>query len=149
MKTTFLAILLICSVTSFAQSRYDRDNQPPASIQRSFQRDNPNVTNPSWERRRNEWHATYRDNNNREAEIYYDNYGRRRDTHISWERTQVPREVDRRFNRRYHYNGDYRVMRIERPRSRPLFQITFQRGGRNRSIYMDERGRETQYYDHH
>lgn len=151
MKKTIFALLLLCSSMAFAQRRYDNNrnnNTPPATVQQNFQRENPNQ-NAKWNYRNNEWHATYQDNNNRNVETYYDRTGRRRDSHIAWNRTDVPRDLDDRINKRYH-TTNYNAVRIERPNSQPLFQISLNMGrGRNRTVYMDEQGRERQYSDHH
>jgi hypothetical protein len=152
MKKTIFSLLLLSSTIAFAQRRYhdnNRDNNtPPSTVQQTFQRENPNQ-NANWNYRNNEWHATYKDNNNRQAETYYDRNGRRRDSHINWDRNEVPRDLDDRINRTYH-TRNYNAVRIERPNSQPLFQISLNLGGgRNRTVYMDEQGRQKQYYDHH
>jgi hypothetical protein len=79
-------------------------------------------------------------------DIYYDNDGNRRATHTEWNRSDVPQNVDDRINRRYHTNGDYKVERIERPASRPLFQI---RIGTRRPVYMDEDARRRRYRENY
>ena len=154
MKKLFFSLVLLSSTAVFAQRRHHDDNnnndrnQPPATVQRSFERENPN-RNATWTQSNNQWHATYKDDNNRDVEAHYDGYGRRRDTHIAWNRNEVPRDLDDRINRMYHPRN-YNAIRIERPYNQPLFQISLDLGGgRNRTVYMDERGRQRQYYDHH
>ena len=137
MKKLFFLLFLLSSTIIFAQN---------AQVQLSFQRDYPNIRDARWVQTNNQWHGTYRDERNRNVDIYYDNYGNRRDIHTGWERKDVPQNVDRRINRRYHTNGDYRVERIERPSYRPLFQIRF---GTRRPIYMDEQARRRRYNDYH
>jgi hypothetical protein len=63
-------------------------------------------------------------------------------------RNDIPRDLDSRINRTYH-TRDYRAVRIERPNNPPLFQIRLNVGGRNRTVYMDEQGRNTPYNDRH
>ena len=137
MKKIFLPLLLLGSTVIFAQN---------AQVQLSFQRDYPDRRDVQWVQTNDQWHAHYRDDRNRDMDVYYDNYGNRRDTHIGWDRRDVPRNVDNRINRRYHPNGEYRVERIERPSYRPLFQI---RIGTKSPVYMDDRGRRRRYDDNH
>jgi hypothetical protein len=150
MKKIFFSLLLVAGSTMiFAQNgqpdRSRRDQQMPSTVQKSFERDNPGVTNANWDRRNNnQWHGTYRDKNNRDVEVFYDRSGHRMSTHKQWDRNDFPKDLDHRFNTRYH-TSDYQVYRIERPKAKPLFQIRFQLGGKDKTVYMDERGRETRY----
>ena len=146
MKTVIFSLLLLSSTTLLAQVNRNNDDRRPMAVRRSFERDYPSVTNVQWGLRNGQWEGTYRDNNNRQVMVHYDRYGRRIDSHIAWDRNEVPQDIDRSVNRRYHANSNYQVFKIERPRSQPLFQI---RIGTRRPIYMDERGRERKYYDHH
>ena len=135
-------MLLLSSTVVFAQNR----NQVPNSVRQSFQRDYPTVNNAQWNQKNGQWHANYKDNSNRDVDSYYDRNGRRVDTHIAWDRKDVPPQVDNRINSRYHANGNYKAYRIERPKAQPLFQI---RIGTKQPVYMDEQGRQRKYYDHH
>ena len=131
-------MLLLSSTVVFAQN-------VPSSVRRSFQKDYPSVNNAQWAQKSGQWHATYRDNSNRDVDAYYDRYGKRQETHIAWDRKDVPPQLDNRVYNRYH-SRDYNVYRIERPRSKPLFEI---RIGSKKPVYMDEQGREQKYYGHH
>lgn len=156
MKKTFLALLLLSSTAMFAQNgrtnpadRSQPSNHAPAKIQQSFQKDNPNTNDARWSEGNNQWHANYKDNNNRNVDAYYDRNGLRKDTHTTLDKRDVPQNVDSRVNGRYNANGNYNVARIDRPNDQPLFQIKIQRGGSARTVYMDEQGREKRYNDHH
>ena len=147
MKKVFFALFLVSSAT-FAQHR--AQNQPPVTVQRSFERENAGSNNATWMKTSNQWHANYRDNNNHNVDAYYDRNGRRVDTHREVDRREVPQNVDSRLNSMYHANGNYKAIKIERPNSQPLFQIQIQSGSsRNRTIYMDEQGRTRSYNDRH
>src|SRR6202049_793718 len=146
MKKLFFSLLLLNSTVIFAQK--DRNNVP-SSVKQTFQRENPTVRDAQWNQTNGQWHANYKDNNNRNVDAYYDGNGRRRDTHIAWDKKDVPQVVDSRINRTYHANGNYKVERIERPGSTPLFKIGIQTGSKNRTLYMDEQGRARKYNDHH
>ncbi len=155
MKKTFLAFLLLSSTTMFAQNernnsdRNQQSNNPPAEVQNSFQKDNPNVNNTNWEQRNNQWHGNYKDNNNKNVDTYYDPNGDRINIRRELDRKDVPQNVDDRYNRKYKDNGDYRAARIERPNDVPLFEIKFHKGNRDRTIYMDEHGKKRHYKDRH
>ena len=149
MKQILSALFLLSSTLVFAQNgRYDR-NQPPNTVQQNFQRDNPNRNEVKWSYENNQWRARYKDDNSRDVDDYYDRYGRRRDTHVYWQRSDMPQDLDRNIDRRYHTNGNYRVIRIERPNTEPLFQITFRSGRRDRTVYMDKDGHNRDYNDYH
>ena len=154
MKKLIVPILLLSSTLSFAKNRTgDRNdhrnnnrNDPPSTVQQNFQRDNPN-RNANWSQKNNDWHATYKDDNARDVNAYYDRRGRRTETRTTWSRNEVPRDLDNRIDRMYH-TKNYNAVRIERPNSQPLFQILLNLGGgRNRTVYMDEKGRQKQYND--
>jgi hypothetical protein len=140
MKKTFLAIFLLSSISMFSQND---------KVRQSFQRDYPNARDAQWSQTNNQWHSTYKDDQNRNVNAYYDQDGNRVDTHISLNRKDVPQNVDNRANSKYHANGNYQVQRIERPSNPPLFQIRIQTGTKDRTVYMDEQGRERRYNDHH
>jgi hypothetical protein len=147
MKKIFFSMLLLASSAAvFAQNdRRDRDHQAPQPIQRSFQKDYPDMTVTNWQRQNsNQWHGIYKDKNNRDIDVYYDGKGKRLSSHQPWDRKDVPQVLDRRINTRYH-TRDYQVFRIERPNYKPLFQIKLEIGGKNRVVYMDERGNERKY----
>jgi YD repeat-containing protein len=139
MKKIFFALFLLGSTTMFAQR-----NQPPSSVRESFQRDNPS-RNARWKRENNnEWHATYRDANNRNIEAYYDRNGRMRETHTPWNRKDMPSDLDNRIYRMYH-TRNYRAVKIDRPNDEALFQVSFSIGGKNRTVYLDAQGKSKTY----
>jgi hypothetical protein len=156
MKKILIGLFILSSATLFAQdnkdnrdrnqnpNRDDRNNQVPEHVQRSFQQDNPNAQNPQWSNNNGQWHGSYKDQNDRNIDTYYNGNGERIDTHTSYKQEELPTRVRRRANKRYH--GNYNTYRIDRPNSQPLFQIQLRTGG---TTYMDKRGRETNYDDHH
>lgn len=155
MRNTFVGLMLLSSTAIFAQGgRANTDrNQPanhaPASVQQSFQRDNPGVGDARWSQSNHEWRANYRDNSRRNVDVYYDRDGVRKDIHRALDRMDVPRNIKSRINSRYGANGNYRVARIERPNEAPMYQVKIQGRGRYRTVYMDEQGRSRQYNDRH
>ena len=144
MKRILVALLFLSS-TAFAQDR-DR-NTPPNNIRNSFDRDHASPQGAQWQKNNRNWHANFRDNNNRKVDAYYDNRGNRIATHREIERTDIPRSVDMRVRDRFHTGDNYQVTRIERPNAQPLFGISLQLGSGSRTVYMDAQGRERQYHD--
>jgi hypothetical protein len=162
-KILFACMLILTGTALFAQNdnrdnrdnRRNRDNQrnqyqPPQTVQQNWQRDHQGVSNPTWEQRNGQWHARYQDQRtNRNVDTYYDTRGRQVDTHIPWDRNQMPQDADRRIRSRYHAR-DYQVTRIERPNSQgSLFQILLNLGSNRKTIYTDEHGNEVRYRDRH
>jgi hypothetical protein len=148
MKRILLGALLLSSASLFAQDDHRQDgdnNRVPDNVQRSFQREYPNAQNPQWQNTNGQWHSTYRDKDNREAESYYNLDGRRIDTHYSYNNNDLPPRVRERADRRYQSN--YLAYRVERPNAQPLFQIRI--GDNDRANYYDENGRKRRYRDRH
>lgn len=141
----FAALLLLTSA-SFGQNR-GRNEEPPTNIRRSFEKDNSNSRNTQWTKSSSNWHASYKDNNNRNVDTYYDRNGKRMATNREITRNEVPKNVDTKVRNLYHPKGNnYTVKKIERPNSPSLFQIILQLAtGGSRTVYMDDQGRQKQY----
>ena len=144
-KILLITALCVSSVMVFAQKDSYR-KYPPSSVQRSWQRDYPdyyNMNNNRWEWRDNRWHTTYQDRNhsNRNVDVYYDRYGHRLYAQSEWDRNDLPDRVREHIRSRYR-TDNYSAYRLERPGGRIYFQITL---GGGRTVYLDERGRETRY----
>ena len=142
-KIIFLMAFCAGSMMLFAQQ--NRYQNVPDEVRRSYLRDYPNYNdNNTWDMRNNEWHTRYFDRNhgNRYVDVYYDRRGRRMRSQMEWNRNDLPPRVRERIRNRYR-NDNYQVYRIERPGKSIFFQISL---GRNRIVYMDERGREVRYY---
>ena len=167
-KIILTALIVACSSTIIVaqqrENRYRRNNRdirntesnnyqpikPPTRVQETFRRENPNAENARWIQANNEWNVTYSDrqHNNHNAQAYYDKNGRHIDSHIAWDRNQVPAAVDNRVYSRYH-TRDYKVYRIERHNNTSLFQLILNIAGKPKTIYTDERGNEVRYKDRH
>lgn len=156
MKKILIGLLVFSSSALFAQENRDNNNQTrdnqnrdhrenvPNNVQQGFQRDNPNAQNTQWNNTNGQWHGTYRDQNNRNVETYYNNEGQRLDTHIGYDRNDLPATVRTRADKRY--SNSYHTYRIERPNSTPLYQIKTDDG---RTTYWDENGKKRRYKDRH
>ena len=151
MKKVLVGLFILSVTVLFAQDNQNRDNQNrnnrnnlPPDIQRSFQKEYPHAQNARWNNTNGQWHGSYRDQHNRNVDTYYDRNGQRVDTHVPYDRNDLPSPVRENADRRYHTNYD--SYRIERPNSQPLFQIILQTGG---TQYMDENGKTRRYRDRH
>lgn len=153
MKTILFVMVLFGSAGVFAQigkkshTRTQPGIQVPAAVQQSFQKENPEAKDAHWSRTNQEWRANYHDNNRRTVDEYYRRNGLRNDLHRSLDRLDVPRSINSRV--KSLYGGNYRVARIERSNEEPVFQIKVQKGPESRTLYMNERGEDRQYNDHH
>lgn len=150
MKNTLIALLLVLPAGALlAQQRNDR---PPRQVQQSFQKNYPEANDARWSRSGSEWHAEFTDRSPRdrgEMVAHYDQRGRHIDSHVPFDRQDVPEPVIRNTERRYRGARDFNYTRIERPGGGAYFRVQLNLNGRNKTVYMDDRGQEHQYNDHH
>jgi hypothetical protein len=149
-KVIFLAIGVLATVGQL--SAQDRHQQPPSNIQRSFQRDYPEAREPRWSSTNGQWHADFNDRSSHdrgEMVAHYDQGGRHIDSHIPYDRGDVPRAVIQRTESAYPDGTDYYYTRIEQDGGQPLFQVSLNLHGRHRTAYFDEDGHARRYHDRH
>jgi hypothetical protein len=130
----------------------DSRHRAPASVRQSFQRDYPEARNPDWSSSNGQWSASFTDHSQYdrgEMVAHYDRSGHHVDSHIPYDRNDVPQAVVERTQRSYPGGRDYNYTRIERPGGQPLFQVDLHVQGRNRTVYVDENGRERKYSHRH
>jgi hypothetical protein len=149
-KVMFFTLLLLAAQGQlFAQGSHQR---VPATVQKSFQKDYPEAKDPQWNSDHGQWHANFNDrsaNDRGEMVAHYDQNGRHVDSHIPYDRNDVPSPVLDRTKRSYPGAKDYSYTRIERQGAQPLFQVSLNLQGRNKTLYVDDNGREKKYNDHH
>jgi len=80
---------------------------------------------------------------------HYDRNGHHLDSHIPYNRNDVPPAVVEKAQKNYPGGRNYNYTRIEHPGQQPLFQISLNLGGSNKTLYVDDHGREKKYNDHH
>ena len=142
------AIALGTAGPSIAQGHH----QAPETVRRSFQRDYPGAQDPQWTSTNGQWNANFTDHSSAdrgEMVAHYDRSGRHVDSHIPYDQGDVPQAIVDRAQTRYPGASGYDYTRIERPDGQPLFQVSLRAHGRHHTLYMDERGRERKYDDHH
>ena len=150
MKRIFFGVLLLASASVFAQNdnhnrdrdHHDQDNVP-ANVRQSYQREHPNTKETHWKNENGQWHVTYRDQDDKNYDVYYDNDGRRMDRGGDAD-AQLPYKLKRRLDRRYHTS--YQAHRMDRPGSDVIFKISL---GDGSVMYYDENGRRRNDIDEH
>ena len=151
MNKVILSVLFVLTLAGQLAAQ-DRHQQAPAAIQRSFQRDYPEARNPQWSSDHGQWHANFEDHSRYdrgEMVAHYNQYGHHIDSHIPYDRNDVPPVVIHKTERTYPGARDYSYTRIEHPGGQPLFQVSLNLQGRNRTVYLDDNGREKRYNDRH
>src|SRR6202000_876601 len=104
MKKMIFIFFLFASSVAFAQEKeynHTQTGDAPEKVRGAFQKDNPQSSNTQWEQRNNQWHASYKDDNNRKSDAYYDGNGNRIETHTILNKKDVPENIDNSVNRKY------------------------------------------------
>jgi len=142
-------LLLIPGGLLFAQNSHQH---APDQVQQSFHKDYPDAGNARWSQSNGQWHADFNDHSqadNGEMVAHYDRYGHHVDTHIPYDRNDVPAPVVDHVQLKYRSAQQYRYTRIEHPNGNEFFQVKVNLHGRAKTVYMDEQGHERHYEDHH
>lgn len=151
MKTLLLVLLVAGCQCAMAQRTNDKQ-QVPRNVQHNFQRDYPQASDTRWSTSGNEYHADFTDrspNDRGEMVAHYDRNGRHIDSHIPYDPNDVPSSVVNHVQKRYPGSRDHNYTRIERPGASPLFQVSMSINGKHTNKYVDDRGQERNYQDHH
>src|SRR5579872_2464176 len=130
----------------------DSRHRAPAAVQQSFQKDYPEARNPQWSSTNGQWHADFTDHSQSdrgEMVAHYDQSGHHVDSHIPYDRNDVPAPVIEKTQRSYPGARDDNYTRIEHPGGKPLFQVNLHIQGKSRTMYVDDSGKERKYNDHH
>ena len=149
-KGILSALLLLAFAGSLAAQ--GRHHQAPAAVQHSFHRDYPEARDPQWSSSNSHWSAEFTDHSRYdrgEMVAHYDQNGHHVDSHIPYDRNDVPPAVVQQTERNYPSARDYNYTRIESPGRQPLFQVSLNLRGSNKTLYVDDNGRKRQYHDRH
>jgi hypothetical protein len=147
-KTVFIVAAVFSSYALMAQGHYQ---QAPEPVRHSFEHQYPQATKPEWSQQNGQWHARFNDQgpeSRGEMVAHYGHDGRNIDSHIPYDRQDVPAPVSHWAQRRYKH-GTYEYTRIERPGEEGFFQVRVNIGGKYHTSYVDEQGREKVYRDQH
>lgn len=149
-KRIFTTLLIFTAAG--AVTAQDRHHQAPAAVQQSFHRDYPEARDPQWHYSNSHWNADFEDHSRYdrgEMVAHYDRYGRHVDSHIPYDRNDVPPAVVQKTERHFPDGRDYNYTRIEQPGRPALFQVSLNLRGSNRTVYLDDNGRERRYQHRH
>src|SRR5690348_15339064 len=97
MKTLFVIMLATGSQLAVAQ-RGNEAQHVPTTVQHNFQRQFPQAQDTRWSRSGNEWNASFTDHSpsdRGEMVAHYNRNGRHLDSHIPYDRNDVPQPVIR------------------------------------------------------
>jgi hypothetical protein len=151
MKKVLIFLLVVYGQSVHAQ-RDRGDQQVPRTVQQNFHKQYPDARDTRWSSSGGDWHADFTDHSpadRGEMVAHYDHSGHHIDSHIPYDRNDVPTPVVRHIEQRYPGGSDHSYTRIERPGKQPLFQISLNLNGKRTHKYVDDQGREKNYEDHH
>ncbi len=147
MKKTIIALmLLIPGGLLVAQNGRHR---APEKVQQTFQNEYPDAKRTNWSMSNGQWHADFKDRDHGEMVAHYNRNGEHIDSHIPFDRQDVPAPVIEKVKSRYHDGRDFRYTKIERRGENNLYQVRVHHHGRERIIYLDDHGEERKYTDRH
>jgi hypothetical protein len=145
MKKITIILSFLFPAFLFAQENY---HHAPEQVRSGFHRDFPAAGEARWSQSNGRWNASFNDQGpsaNGEMIARYDGSGRHVDSHIRYDRNDVPAPVVERAQSRYAGGRNYRFTRIEGSDGNGFFQVKVSHRGRNRTAYMDEQGRDHSY----
>jgi len=151
MKTLFVLLLAAGSQVALGQRR-NEDQHVPRNVQQNFQKQFPQAADTRWSHSGNDWQADFTDHSPEdrgEMVAHYGRNGRHLDSHIPYDRNDVPSTVTRNVEKRYPHSKDHFYTRIERPGMQPLFQVSMTIGGKHTYRYVDDQGRQRTYNGRH
>jgi hypothetical protein len=149
-KGIFSTLLLLAFAGSLAAQ--GSHHHAPSAVKHAFHRDYPEAQDPQWSSSHGQWSADFNDRSpydRGEMIAHYDQNGHHVDSHIPYDRNDVPTAVVEQTERSYPDARDYNYTRIESPGRHPVFQVSLNLHGSNKMLYVDDNGREKEYHDHH
>jgi hypothetical protein len=149
MKHLFFVLIAFGNTIVFAQEKdynHTQTGDAPSNVRGSFAKEYPQSSNTKWEQQGSQWHANYKDDNQRNADAYYDGSGNRLETVTSLEKKDIPASVDNEVNRRYKVNGNYYASRIERPNYGTFYKVKYSSKNKDHMVFMDEAGKKRHFH---
>ena len=92
---------------------------------------------------------TDQDHNNGEVTAHFTENGGHADTHVPYDRSDVPAPVRDNVKHKYQGYGNADYTRIDRADGNSVYQVNLKNKRTHKTVYMDERGNETRYEDRH
>jgi hypothetical protein len=138
---------LFCIFIAFSQNNH----RPPTTVQKSFQNDYPQSKSGQWSHSSGSWNVSFtdKDHNNGEVTAHFNDNGDHTDTHVPYDRNDVPAPVTNNVKNNYSGYGNADFTRIDRADGNSVYQVNLKNKNAHKTLYMDERGNEAKYQDRH
>ena len=127
------------------------NHTPPNGVSQSFQKEYPQSHPSYWSQSSVGWSVSFEDNdhNNGQVTAYYDESGRHVDTHIPYDRHDVPPTVRDHMSNSYGHSNNYEYTRIDHNGENNVYMTHYKHKKHYKTVYMDNDGHERDYNDHH
>jgi hypothetical protein len=138
---------LFCIFIVFSQNNH----RPPTAVRKSFQNDYPQSKSGQWSHSRGGWNVSFtdKDHDNGEVTAHFNDNGDHTDTHVPYDRNDVPAPVKDNVRNNYSGYGNADFTRIDRADGNSVYQVNLKNKNAHKTVYMNERGKETKYQDSH
>jgi hypothetical protein len=148
MKRSLFTILFGFGVVFGFSQHY---NTPPKNVSQSFQKEYPHSQASQWDQSNDEWSVSFKDkdHDNGEATAYFDASGRHVDTHIPYDKHDVPSSVKNHVQHSYGGWDKYDYTRIDHAGEKSVYKTKVKHKNHEKTIYMDNGGHEREYQDKH
>jgi hypothetical protein len=146
-RSLFTMLFGLGVVFGFSQ----QSNEPPRNVSQSFQKEYPQSHASQWNQSNTGWSVSFKDkdHNNGEATAYFDESGRHVDTHIPYDKHDVPSPVKKHMQHGYGTSDNYDYTRIDHYGEKTVYKTQFKHKNREKTIYVDNDGHEKDYQDKH
>jgi hypothetical protein len=146
-RNLFTMLFGFVVVSGFSQ----HNNMPPKNVSQSFQKEYPQSQASQWSQSNAGWSVSFedKDHNNGEATAYFDGSGRHVDTHIPYDKQDVPSPVKNHTQRSYGASDNYDYTRIDHSGEKTVYKTQVKHKNQDKTIYMDNGGHEKDYQDKH
>jgi hypothetical protein len=124
---------------------------PPKTVRKSFQSEYPQSKQGQWSHSNGSWNVSFddKDHGNGAVTAHFDGNGNHTDTHVPFDRNDVPAPVLDNVKSRYSGSGNSEFTRIDRSGGSSVYQVNLNSKRAHKTVYMDEQGKETKYHDSH
>ena len=141
-KIALLISMALPAILCFAQK--GTLSSTPKNVQAGFTREHPGEANARWEKTNGEWKANYT-SSGRSVDEYYNKKGVRSFRRTEWDKKNLPKGYDLKISSNYN-TTDYKVAKIERPKNAALYEVKYNKDGKENTVYTDESGKEVKYH---
>jgi hypothetical protein len=138
---------ILCVFFAFSQD----NRNPPETVRKSFQNEYPRSKPGQWSQSGGSWNVSFndKDHNNGEVTAHFDGNGSHTDTYVPYNRKDVPAPVMDNVKSKYSGSGSSQFTRIDRSGGNSVYQVNLKSKKEQKTVYMDEKGQETNYHGGH